>query len=1258
MADRGDTHYYVPKLNLWFAASSLLFLVAVFWMVIDDWNASWKEYQKEFREIEISRAEAELESPELKAAAEREAELKAELEQISAGLAANVNAIEEARDALFQAKGEEWRLTEAAKASKENYNWEKGVIEHHRLEHDDETYGEEELLKITAHLAAANLKKEEAILVAQAQEKALKDLLASEVAAQGSVKAAGKDLDLIRAKLAKIAPTDAPTKVANILRDFPGIDFVGPSLVVNKYVLENLTFELNFTKKKRIDMCTTCHLASDRAGYTGDELAQPFKSHSRLDLFLTAKSPHPVTEVGCTICHRGAGEALSFQHADHYPSDAEEMERWQNEEHWHKQHHWDYPMLSNEHIEASCIQCHKTSMELIADDAPQLTEGYRLVERYGCYACHKIDWFPTKRKPGPSLKNMMAKLEPNFIDSWIAKPKSFRPTTWMPQIFHLENFAPDMVIATEPLVDAEGNNRLDGEGEKMVREFTGQEWNDNAIAAISAFLKDRAPVQAFAAIPVDGDPERGREAMRLSGCYACHNVAPYEANPDAPNDPVFKPGRYNEHGPNLRGVATKIQAEWLFQWIKNPHEYWSETVMPNLRLEDQDAADITAYIMEDPDDIFTDVPDTWDPKPAPYDLAVLQAQAREFFSRDGTRVLADRFAGKDPMKRWDREEDLLVVVGEKFVLNQGCYSCHEISGLENAMPIGAELSTWASKTVDKLDWASLINELPAWHMKQPGDRPIDNRWDDVDWDTETREEFRHYRENWLAQKLDAPRSFDDKKVKLPLERLKMPYFSFTEKQISAISTFVVGLVEDEVQRAKMLPTAAQMSSDTGLRAIRQKNCVACHVTDPGTVTFEDEDGLEHTVFAELLALGDDKTPPRPLEMEDFDAAIEGYEEFYDEEIEEVGFRILEPAPGVGIPGETVYVERDSLLAFTPPVGGDFVGVVTDYYFKGIERFDAEAEDPDEAYYSWNFGEDGGVEDVDGTARVYYEEPFDKIRWTFAPPVLLGEGHKLQRDWFFSFLQDPVALRQQIRTKMPTFSYAPGEAEGIADYFANRAAEQWPSKYARTMRMTLGLELSKDFDPLTWPEVSNFRSDGNGVPVAVVASGTGLTDAVVRAIEAGAKVETAANFSKVLAFGDASGFVMSGPVDPNYETIMRRTPSYLDQRHGFLGTGQELAADAVNCYQCHFHGGQAPEQAGDPIAWAPDLAYTRERLREDWVADWLGNPNLIYPGTAMPGNFGADPPQYQETYPESTNRQQIEAVLDFLYNFDRAPTPSD
>ena len=35
MADRGDTHYFVPKLNNWFAFSSVFLMLSIIWMVID-----------------------------------------------------------------------------------------------------------------------------------------------------------------------------------------------------------------------------------------------------------------------------------------------------------------------------------------------------------------------------------------------------------------------------------------------------------------------------------------------------------------------------------------------------------------------------------------------------------------------------------------------------------------------------------------------------------------------------------------------------------------------------------------------------------------------------------------------------------------------------------------------------------------------------------------------------------------------------------------------------------------------------------------------------------------------------------------------------------------------------------------------------------------------------------------------------------------------------------------------------------------------
>ena len=46
----------------------------------------------------------------------------------------------------------------------------------------------------------------------------------------------------------------------------------------------------------------------------------------------------------------------------------------------------------------------------------------------------------------------------------------------------------------------------------------------------------------------------------------------------------------------LDGVASKLRKEWLFSWLKDPRGYWHDTNMPDLRLTDQEAADVVAYL--------------------------------------------------------------------------------------------------------------------------------------------------------------------------------------------------------------------------------------------------------------------------------------------------------------------------------------------------------------------------------------------------------------------------------------------------------------------------------------------------------------------------------------------------------------------------------------------------------------------------------------------------------------------------------------
>jgi transcriptional regulator with XRE-family HTH domain len=399
------------------------------------------------------------------------------------------------------------------------------------------------------------------------------------------------------------------------------------------------------------------------------------------------------------------------------------------------------------------------------------------------------------------------------------------------------------------------------------------------------------------------------------------------------------------------------------------------------------------------------------------------------------------------------------------------------------------------------------------------------------------------------------------------------------------------------------------------------------MVDPGTATFEDEDGRVHTIMAELMAFEDGGIVPPAHDLESLDAEMEYAE------ADEIGMRVLRPEPSIGADvGEKIFFDREQLLALDAPLGGDFIRVVTDYYFNGVELFDPEAEDPDDAFYYLTGDPDDEfrVQDVDGQWRDHAAEPYDKIRWTFAPPVLWNEGGKIQSDWFYRFLGDVIPLRPQIRVRMPSFTYGDGEAEAVADYFALKSRAEWPAEYARRMRLA---------QELTAEEVSE---------------GAGISPQAVVGIEDGSRHYTSANFPKLKEFGDSAGFSMEPAVDPNYEASMMRSHAYLAQRAveqpDHLETAERIVVDAVNCFQCHFRLGEPPP--ADPIAWAPDIPEVRERLREDWVLRWLVDPGRVYPGTSMPANFAGDPPQYQDIYPGSNNEDQLRLVMEWLYNFDR------
>jgi len=86
-----------------------------------------------------------------------------------------------------------------------------------------------------------------------------------------------------------------------------------------------------------------------------------------------------------------------------------------------------------------------------------------------------------------------------------------------------------------------------------------------------------------------------------------------------------------------------------------------------------------------------------------------------------------------------------------------------------------------------------------------------------------------------------------------------------------------------------------------------------------------------------------------------------------------------------------------------------------------------------------------VENRGGYVRRFYSE--DEIN--FAPPILNGEGFKVQPEWLFTFLQGPTPIRPWLKIRMPTFHFTNAEDDSIVNYFTAMSDVNVPYMFINT-----------------------------------------------------------------------------------------------------------------------------------------------------------------------------------------------------------------
>ena len=773
---KNDERYWnINLLNKWFLVAATLWTVSMLWMFVDDNDDEFKYYQNEYYSILRDKTESDYnelytEVSNLKA----ELELNLELKQ--ADLELKKSLIQSIQDSIQTVKNQYAKINIDYKAIIVEVDVAKYLVEKEKAKHE---YNEKSEASQTFNMVTKQkniLKKEkESLEISMAKFNSMIDELNIEVkSAQDKRNSELKRLDLLEGQLTKLdrEKMTLGNQIADIVRDLPIIDFLDPKLKVQQTVVPDVKYDVNFATVPVVDRCVSCHMGIADPKFS--DQFQPYTAHPNLDLIGASSSPHPFNEFGCTSCHSGRSRGTGFISSTHTPHNHEQEKEWKEKHDWEVMHHWLQPMLPSEYSQAGCFKCHTEQPYLKGADKLQL--GISLIKQNGCNACHLIESLPKENNVGPDLTKVNKKFNKEWAFKWIKNPQSFRYDTRMPHFFEQDNnSSPEMI-----------------------------QRNNAEIYAITEYLFKDKNYQKTNHSPYIGDSENGAILFQAIGCMGCHKIdeTPSNYKPKTheyefylsehgyDDDESTNYNILNQQGPNLVGLGSKVSAEWLYNWIKNPKNYWEKTRMPNLRLTDQEAKDITAYLISFKNNEF-------DNQSIPLlNESSFQSDLEDiaFSWLNKSFNYADAEEAFISMKQNNKITDY---VADKSIRYYGCYSCHNIEGYEDAKPIGAELSIVGSKPINKFDFGHI-------------------------------HDIQHSNFGWINQKLANPRIFDQSKVLPPEDKSRMPNFYFTQQEIEAITTVLLGLTDSKLESSKLADLDKTAQELAGYKLIRKYNCYGCH----------------------------------------------------------------------------------------------------------------------------------------------------------------------------------------------------------------------------------------------------------------------------------------------------------------------------------------------------------------------------------------------------------------------------------------------
>jgi cytochrome c551/c552 len=582
-----------------------------------------------------------------------------------------------------------------------------------------------------------------------------------------------------------------------------------------------------------VDRCESCHMGAREPfqltaaqmtpkGQKPDEYARAFVGHSQELLKI-----HDPQKFGCSTCHQGNGRATSSVVKGHGR---------------HK--YWLWPLYYRENMQAGCQTCHARDMVLTtgaevinegkalflergcvgchryegydseSEELTQVRQQVRLLEQQKRDNLHQARLLMDRadkaetdeearrlnqqaenlrvgtsgidaqvaqlemrskalmrdvKKVGPNLKEIRAKLNRDWIPVWLQKPTDFRPTTKMP------------------------NFRL----------------KEHQIKAISAYLWQVALPEAAEEQP-QGNAERGDQLFETRGCMACHSMYEGEAR------------QGGDFAANLSRLGEKANYDYIVRWIFNPRH----RMRPYCPFEKKDIGP-EDYAKKGLPFVFDNEHST-----CPNDGHELQVnqmtvmpvlRLSEEDARDiATYLLSKKTKEPSSYPRADYMQDpQLKAEGAKWIRHYGCAGCHEIAGFEEEGRIGTELTQEGSKPIERLDFA-LLTHTAEQGLDPYTEKPI-GKW------------YNH--KGFIENKLRNPAIYDKGKIKSETDALRMPDPHLSPEQIRALTTFLLGSQETSLPPTYLYkPGDWRKDVQDGWWIVKKYNCMGCHQFYPGQKT--------------------------------------------------------------------------------------------------------------------------------------------------------------------------------------------------------------------------------------------------------------------------------------------------------------------------------------------------------------------------------------------------------------------------------------